>query len=151
MSTIAGMRVQEAKDFLVQQAEEQAQLESVPLAELEKRMMYFTEGPDAIENPITLNEEFEEQFNTSEYETKIAKLLRHAYKRLKQNDESKAGVWKESVRKLKEGDHYLIVLLEMVPTSDHPKRDFLLQVGIGVLIAFLVAAGIAVKTLWFDK
>jgi len=62
------MRVQEAKDFLVQQAEEQAQLESVPLAELEKRMMYFTEGPDAIENPITLNEEFEEQFNTSEYE-----------------------------------------------------------------------------------
>jgi len=52
---------------------------------------------------------------------------------------------------LKEGDHYLIVLLEMVPTSDHPKRDFLLQVGIGVLIAFLVAAGIAVKTLWFDK
>ncbi len=151
MSTIAGMRVQEAKDFLVQQAEEQAQLESVPLAELEKRMMYFTEGPDAIENPITLNEEFEEQFNTSEYETKIAKLLRHAYKRLKQNDESKAGIWKESVRKLKEGDHYLIVLLEMVPRSDHPKRDFLLQVGIGVLIAFLVAAGIAVKTLWFDK
>ena len=120
------MRVQEAKDFLVQQAEEQAQLEGVPLAELEKRMMYFTEGPDATENPIKLNEEFEEQFNTSEYETKIAKLLCHAYKRLKRNDESKANVWKESVRKLKEGDHYLIVLLEMVPRSDHPKRDFLL-------------------------
>ena len=145
------MRVQEAKDFLVRQAEEQAQLEGVPLAQLEKRMMYFTEGPDAIENPIKLNEEFEEQFNTSEYETKVAKLLRHAYKRLKQNDESKANVWKESVRKLKEGDHYLIVLLEMVPTSDHPKRDFLLQVGIGVLIVFLIVGGVFVKSWLLDK
>ena len=145
------MRVQEAKDFLVQQTEKQAQLEGVPLAELEKRMMYFTEGPDAIENPITLNEEFEEQFNSSEYETKIAKLLHHAHKRLKQNDKSKASVWKESVRKLKEGDHYLIVLLEMVPTSDHPKRDFLLQVGIGVLIVFLILGGVFVKSWLFDK
>jgi len=33
VSAIAGMRVQEAKDFLVQQAKEQAQLEGVPLAE----------------------------------------------------------------------------------------------------------------------
>ena len=145
------MNVREAKDFLVRQTEEQAQLESVPLAEVEKRMMYFTEGPDANEDPIALNEEFEEQFNTSEYEIKIAKLLRHAHQRLKQNDEIKANVWKESVRKLKEGDHYLIVLLEMVPTSDHPKRDLFMQVGIGVLIAFLFVAGLFLKTWLFDK
>ncbi len=126
-------------------------MDGVSLSALEKRMMYFTEGPDATENPLALNEEFEEQFDTSEYETKIAKLLRHAHKRIKQNDESKVSLWKESIKKLKEGDHYLIVLLEMVPTSDHPKRDFFVQVGIGVLIAFLIATGIAVKTLWFDK
>jgi hypothetical protein len=151
VSTIAGVLVQEAKDFLVQQTEEQAQLEGLPLAELEKRMMYFTEGPDAIENPIMLNAEFEEHFNTSEYETKIAKLLRHAHKRIKQDDENKASKWKESVKKLKEGDHYLILLLEMVPTSDHPKRDFVLQVGIGVLIVFLIVAGVFVKSWLFDK
>jgi hypothetical protein len=143
------MLVQQAKDFLVQQTEEQAQLEGVPLAELEKRMMYFTEGPDAIENPITLNEEFEEQFNTSEYEMKIAKLLRHAYKRIKQADEAKASKWEESVKKLKQGDHYLIVLLEMVPASNHPKRDFFLQIGIGVLIVFLIMAGVFLKS-WLE-
>jgi hypothetical protein len=36
------MNVREAKDFLVHQAE-QAGLGSVPLSELETRMMYFTE------------------------------------------------------------------------------------------------------------
>jgi hypothetical protein len=151
VSTIPGMRVQEAKDFLVQQTVEQAALERLPLSELEKRMMYFTEGPDATENPITLNEEFEEQFDTSEYESKIAKLLRHAQKRIKQNDQSKASLWKESVKKLKEGDHYLILLLEMTPTSDHPKRDLFIQMGIGVLIAFLFVAGAFLKAWLFEK
>ena len=46
-------------------------------------MMYFTEGPDAPENPITLNEEFEAQYDSAEYETKIARLMGHAYRRLK--------------------------------------------------------------------
>jgi len=41
------MKILEAKDFLVQQTAEQAQLEGVPLSELEKRMMYFTDGRDA--------------------------------------------------------------------------------------------------------
>jgi hypothetical protein len=37
------MQVREAKDFLVQQTAEQAQVEGVALSELEKRMMYFTQ------------------------------------------------------------------------------------------------------------
>jgi hypothetical protein len=39
------MRVREAEDFLVAQTAEQAALEGVPLSDLEKRMMYFTEVP----------------------------------------------------------------------------------------------------------
>jgi hypothetical protein len=54
------MRVREAKDFLVQQTAEQAQLEGVALSELEKRMMYFTESGYVPEDPIALNEEFED-------------------------------------------------------------------------------------------
>jgi hypothetical protein len=55
--TIRRMQVREAKDFLAQQAAEQAQLEGVPLSELEKRMMYFTsknkgarDGPRPLHN-----------------------------------------------------------------------------------------------------
>ena len=67
----------------MQQTAEQVQREGIAFSDLERRMMYFTEGPDATENPITLNEEFEAQYDTAEYETKIARLMGHAYRRLK--------------------------------------------------------------------
>ena len=46
------MRVREAKDFLVQQVSLQAQLEGIELSDLEKRMLYFTEGSTAVEDPV---------------------------------------------------------------------------------------------------
>jgi len=41
------MRVLEAKDFLVEQTSEQAAIKNVPLSDLEKGMMYFTETDEA--------------------------------------------------------------------------------------------------------
>src|ERR1700687_2178645 len=49
------MRDLEAKDFLVRQTAEQATLENVPLSELERRMMYFTETGECPEDPIALS------------------------------------------------------------------------------------------------
>jgi hypothetical protein len=48
-------QVSKAKDFLVEQAAVQAALDGVTLTDLEKRMMYFSEGPDATEDPTELN------------------------------------------------------------------------------------------------
>jgi hypothetical protein len=104
------MRVGEAKDFLVQQTAEQAQRDGVPLSELEKRMMYFTESEDAVENPIQLNEEFEAQYDTAEYETKIARLLGRAYKRLRKENADAAQTWDAAIKELKRGDHYILIM-----------------------------------------
>jgi len=47
-------------------------------------MMYFTEtDATSCDNPVELNEEFEAQYDTAEYETKISRLVHHAYDRLK--------------------------------------------------------------------
>jgi hypothetical protein len=104
------MRVGEAKDFLVQQTAEQAQRDGVPLSELEKRMMYFTESEDAVENPIQLNEEFEAQYDTAESETKIARLLGRAYKRLRKENADAAQTWDAAIKELKRGDHYILIM-----------------------------------------
>jgi hypothetical protein len=74
--TICPMKIREAKDFLVQQIVEQAQRENVPLSDLEKRMMYFSEGTNAVEDPASLNEAFEKQHDTTKYEKKISLLMR---------------------------------------------------------------------------
>jgi hypothetical protein len=141
------MQVREAKDFLVRQTAEQARLEDVPLSELEKRMMYFTESGDVPEDPIALNDEFEAEYDTSEYEAKIAKLLGHAYKRArKENDETRRH-FDAAIKCLQRGDHYLLVMWDGRPASDFvgaSRRDLVIGWGLGALI---IAGFYAIR--WF--
>jgi hypothetical protein len=136
------MNTKQAKDFLVQHAVEQAARESIPLSETERKMMYFTESDaTSCDNPVELDEEFEAQYDTVEYETKIARLLHRAYDRLKREAPEGKRTWDQAVRTLRKGDHYFLVLWDTKPRSEHPTRDFFKPVGIGMLIA--VGIGIA--------
>jgi hypothetical protein len=142
------MNTKQAKDFLVEQATKQAALENLPLSEIEKKMMYFTESdPASCANPLELNDQFEAQYDTAEYEAKTSRLLQQSYDRLKAEDPESKRVWDQSVRELRKGDHYVLVLLDLEPASEYPTRDSLKLVGTGLLIAlgFGIAAFVAVK------
>src|ERR1700674_2841909 len=118
------LNTKQAKDFLVEQTVEQAALEGVPLADVEKRMLYFTESdPASCDDPIGLNDEFEAQYETKEYETKISRLLHHAYTRLKQENPERTRNWDQAIRTLRKGDHYFLVMWDTKPPSEHPTRD----------------------------
>jgi hypothetical protein len=93
------MNVREAKDFLVQEIERQASIESVALSLIEKRMLYFTEGKSAVEDPLALNGEFEAQCDTAKYEKKISQLMHHAYKRLRNEGASGLQTWDQAIKK----------------------------------------------------
>ena len=141
------MNTKQAKDFLVQQTAEQAVLENVPLSDLEKRMMYFTESdPASCDNPIDLNGAFEERYDTEEYEPKISRLLHHAYKRLKHEGSEKLSSWNEGVRVLRKGDHYILVLLDL--DSELVQRRLRLWwaiawgLGLGIGLVILMMMGI---------
>jgi hypothetical protein len=137
------MKTKQAKDFLVQQTTEQAALENIPLSDIEKKMMYFTESDaTSCDNPVELNEEFEAQHDTAEYEAKISRLLHHARLRLKEEDPARARDWDRSIRTLRKGDHYILVLWDVKPPSEHPVRDSLKLLSLGMLVAMgvLVAA-----------
>jgi len=144
------MKTKEAKDFLVQQTAEQAALEYISLSDLEKRMMYFVENdPISCPDPLELNQEFEEKCDTEEYETKIASLLHHAYKRLKSEDSDKARQWDLAIRTLSGGDHYLSVLWNTRPYSAYPLRggvtplrDSLPLLGAGLLVAVVLLSAV---------
>lgn len=135
------MNTKQAKDFLVQQTAEQAALENVPLSDLEKRMMYFTEtDPASCENPIDLNAEFEKQYDTEEYELKISRLLRHAFKRLKHEDPEKLRNWNEAIHTLRKGDHYILVLVDVEPelVQQGPRIWVAIAWGIGLGVALVI-------------
>jgi len=148
------MTAKEAKDFLVQQTAEQAALEGISVSDLEKRMMYFVENDVAsCPNPVELNEEFEAQYDTAEYETKIASLLHHAYNRLKSDDPEKVSHWDQAIRTLSSGDHYLPVLWGTSPGEQPLRGAFtpvrnsftLFVTGLLIATAIIVAGFFAEK------
>jgi hypothetical protein len=105
------MNTKQAKDFLADQVTQQAALDHIQLSDLEKRMMYFTESdPASCEDPSSLNDEFEAQYDNSEYEAKMSTLLHHAYKRLKAENPGGKHYWDEAMSTLQKGDHYVLVL-----------------------------------------
>jgi len=116
------MDVRAAKDFLVEQTTQQASLERAPLSDLEKRMMYFTESSDAAEDPVKLNEEFESQRNSDEYEKKVSLLLADAYKRIKNGDAQAVAEWDAAIDTLREGDHYFACSLRPGHDKPNPSR-----------------------------
>jgi hypothetical protein len=135
------MRVLEAKDFLVKQTAEQAALENVPLSDLEKRMMYFTaETDECPEDPIALNDAFEAEYDTNEYEAKISKLLRHAHKRIRKGNAEAGRKWKEAIQELSKGDHYILFLrgeglgLASGKPAQRPPYDSLKLLGTAILV-----------------
>jgi hypothetical protein len=100
------MKTKQAKDFLVPEATEQAGREKIPLSDIEKKMMYFTESDaSTCEDPVELNDEFEAQYDTPEYEAKLSRLLHHAYDRLKGEDPERVREWNLAIRTLRRGDH----------------------------------------------
>ena len=144
------MDTTQAKDFFVEQAATQATIENIPLTDIEKRMMYFTEcDPASCPDPIALNDEFEAKFETSAYEAKLSQLLEHARQRLRKDDPERTRNWEEAVREVQKGDHYILILLNVTLTASikRPKHDFLKLIG----SALLVIAGFALVALASDR
>ena len=131
------MKIREAKDFLVQQIVEQAQRENVPLSDLEKRMMYFSEGTDAVEDPASLNEAFEKQYDTTKYEKKISLLMRQAYTRIKKEEPERARRGNSALSTLSKGDHYILVLWGH-PVGHSSVRFWPVYLSIGLPVAALL-------------
>ena len=141
--TIRAMHVREAKNFLVAQTAHQAALEGVPLSDLEKRMMYFTESPGIVEDPVKLNDEFEAQYDSEEYESKIARLLHQAQARVKKENPEGARLWNDALRCLENGDHYILVLWGKNSSNSfapRPPYDTLKLLATAILIIALLMA-----------
>jgi hypothetical protein len=138
------MDTKEAKDFLADQAAQQAALDHTPISDLEKRMMYFTESdPASCGDPFRLHDEFEEKYDTAEYEAKMSRLLHRAYKRLKAENPGGRLQWDEAISTLEKGDHYVLLLSgqhsPMGAPTDGPGSVVVIFGGMFVAGCFLLA------------
>ncbi len=108
---MAGFRTsREAKEYLAGKIAEEAEREGVPLTEIERKMLYFSETDWTLPGMLEINAEFERDYTDSEYESKIAGLVRKIEAR-DSDDEQEMRTWNQAVEKLNEGDNYLSIML----------------------------------------
>lgn len=130
-----------AKQFFISRVIAEADFERVNLSELEKKMLYFTEVHPTLPDIYDVNAEFERDYDSDEYEAKIARLLKNARNRDSRCDPNSEQVWKDALDTLKNEDHYILVLLycafpeyrkSLLPT--HRVRDYMIYIAIGIAL-----------------
>jgi ribosomal protein L11 methylase PrmA len=99
-----------AKQFLISKVIEEAGIEGVTLSDIEKKMLPFTEVNSPPADVYEVNEQFEREYDSDQYEAKIAALLKNARDRDTKTSAIAEKQWKDALESLKKEDHYILVM-----------------------------------------
>jgi hypothetical protein len=146
-----------ALDFIAGRIAAEAAREGIPLSEIERKMLYFSETDWTLPGMAEISEEFDREYDQGEYERKIGGLVRRITAHGHGGNEAEQHEWDAAILKLGEGDHYLSVLTSagkeaghgFLPTLDsgpvRPPHDILKLWLTGLAIVFglfgVMAAG----------
>lgn len=108
--------VREAKEFLVGKIVGEAERDGVPLSEVERKMLYFTETGWTLPDMGEVNDRFDLEYAQDEYEDRISGLVRSYLARIGVGNYEELADWAEAIEKLSEGDHYLLALIPPAPS-----------------------------------
>ena len=101
----------EARQFFVERIVQQAQREGVSLSDDERQMLLWSESArDSVADPA-LAERLAAQISDADYESKIVGLLRSSFRADDAIDPSAKGVWGTALSVLRQGDHYILVMI----------------------------------------
>ena len=101
--------IKAAKDYLVEKIVAEAARQGVPLSNVEREMLYWTEDDLLSPHMLQVAEELERECSDHEYEAKIGSFVQGLQSHLTREERD---LWDEAVLKLCEGDHYLLVLID---------------------------------------
>jgi hypothetical protein len=167
--TVCFQTERQAKEYLVERIVAEAQSEQVPLSEVERKMLYFTESGWTLPNILEVNAEFERDYDNEEYEQKIAGLVREIDKQYETTGGDDQAKWDDAIVKLAEGDHYLLVLVGLGRSSParqfskwlpagnfygtgkvRPPGDFLRLIAVALVLAAVMLAVVVIES-WLKK
>src|ERR1700688_390943 len=135
----------EAKEFLISKIVEEAQRENVPLSEVERKMLYFTESGWTLPNIMQVSEDFDREYDRAKYEKKIAKLVTKADRCIRKGSRDDYDKWWAAIRFLQREDHYISVMIRLAGL--HPRGDQLrlFATALGIVVCFLVWIFVSIK------
>lgn len=135
----------EAKEFLVSRIASQAQLEGVPLSEIERKELYFSETAWRPPDMARVNGEFERSIDQDDYETKIVALIRNARRRDQEASSQEAALWPDAIAILAREDHYILVMIRRAGISTRPRGDLAKLLATAFAVTALLLCAIALS------
>ena len=97
-----------------------------------------------------MNEQFERDYYSDEYEAKISRLLKSARDRDRKQSAGGEQAWKDALNALRKEDHYILVMVGQAfstvrgtPGREHRVRDFLIYVAVGIALVVLLVVYVA--------
>lgn len=100
-----------AKQFFVAKILAEAATQRLALSPAEQHMLSWSESDPGFARDPALMAAFESETSERQFERKIVRVIRDAYARdLRATADARAR-WREAYTSLKEGDHYLLVML----------------------------------------
>lgn len=127
----------EAKEFLIGKINLEAELDGIPLTEIERKMLYFSEVEQEPPDLFEVNDQFEKECDSQEYEAKIAGLIKKAYERDRAVSRDNVRRWFDEITALSKEDHYILVMVGQA----HLRKpgDTLRLLGAGIAIVAAIA------------
>jgi hypothetical protein len=107
----------EALDFIASQIADQAQRDGVPLSEVERKMLYFSETAWTLPDILEVSDEFDRDYDQGVYEKKISQLIKKAVSDARKQQREKFESWTEAIRRLSKEDRFLLVMYNIPATS----------------------------------
>lgn len=141
MQTFATAR--SAKEFLIDKIIFQSQLEGVPLTDVEKKMLYFSESGWTLPDIDQISDAFDRDYDQALYEEKIGGLVRNFRARARKENRQELDTWEKAVARLREEDHFLLVLIDnpdhtsFVPASSRLFKLLAIGFGLACLICIV--------------
>lgn len=125
----------EAKEYLIGRIVAQARQDGVLLTDIERKMLYFTEGEGwTLPDMMQVNSEFDKNYDQHAYENKIGQIVRRIHDQPDSNRDDRC--WEEAVHLLRKEDHYLLVLIDgAFSNARRPSGDIARLILAGVVVA----------------
>lgn len=135
--------VREAKEYLIHRILAQADHDGVPLSDIERKMLYFSETCWTLPDMMAVNQAFDENYDQDEYEQKIGQIVQRIHD---QPGSDRADDWNEAVLRLSTEDHYLSILIN----SAHPRSAKLSRWDtVRLILAGVLAVGASFPIIFF--
>ncbi len=137
----------DAKEFLVSRLVTEAQREGIPLSEVEREMLFFSETGWTLPDIAEVSAAFDRSYDQTKYEQKIVRLVRKFCAGTRADNRGEFDAWMEAIRTLGGEDHYLLVLIAAAEASVRPRGDVVKLVATALAIVGVLLA----ITLWVTR